>query len=333
MDSFQHYNFNDIFWPVENCPNDSHVTTFTDTAIPDNLYEPEFLSPLLEFSTKEPLKLTYYNSDKEIMKKMMNIDPCDMDRSTRMSHKVSMDTPDGVQVTGNSYIGKMSTPTKLTDYDDLFDSLIKSDIKKNCLAKTLILLQSPLSSIQTYTPRINGTRNLSTSTLSFLQPSSCKENSKSNQAPVYETGKIYVYSMGTEKPFSNLGSLRLHNPSCMNPKTVLKSVKKTIDDEFKVHSKYVTDFKSQKNRKTITQPKSPPKKQHKRNNPGSNLVEWKPLSIFTAYTDIKSEAIENTDYFDNIPSSSCFGRLNMRVKRAWTRGPNKNKTKKKKLSF
>lgn len=333
MDSFQHYNFNDIFWPVENSPNDSHVTTFTDTAVPENLYEPEFLNPLLEFGTKEPLKLTYYNSDKEIMKKMMVIDPCDMDRSSHMSQKVSVNTPDGVQITGNSYIGKPSTPTKFTEYDDLFDSLIKNDIEKNSLTKTLILLQSPLSLAQPYTPRINESRNLSTSSLSLLQTANYKENSKSGQVPEYETGKIYVYSIGNEKPFSDLGSLRLHNTSCMNPKTVLKSVKKTIDDEFKVHSKYVTDFESQKNRKTVTPPKSPPKKQHKRNNPGADLVEWKPLSIFTAYTDIKSEAIENTDYFDNIPSSSCFGRLNMRVKRAWTRGPNKNKTKKKKLSI
>ncbi|KAK6454552.1 uncharacterized protein RJT20DRAFT_130705 [Scheffersomyces xylosifermentans] len=47
---------------------------------------------------------------------------------------------------------------------------------------------------------------------------------------------------------------------------------------------------------------------------------WYPLSIYKAYTNIKTD-LDNTDYHKFVPRKSCFGKINMRSKRAWPRGP------------
>lgn len=52
----------------------------------------------------------------------------------------------------------------------------------------------------------------------------------------------------------------------------------------------------------------------------NHLLLWKPLSIYSAFTADKFKTIDN-----NVPSTSCFGKINMRNKRAWSRSPNRAK--------
>lgn len=56
-----------------------------------------------------------------------------------------------------------------------------------------------------------------------------------------------------------------------------------------------------------------------------NEVDWKPESIFRSYVDCKPMDIQRSSYPDNVPMSSCFGRINMRGAKAWSRQPNKPK--------
>jgi len=117
--------------------------------------------------------------------------------------------------------------------------------------------------------------------------------------------------------------LKLATTSYREARVVSASVNKTIDDEFELKARYFSSFDNSLKKRRRSQPEG--SKIRKRNNTTTDEVEWKPLSIFTVYTNFKPDAIDDTDYFENIPHTSCFGRLNMRVKRAWTRGPNKVK--------
>lgn len=53
----------------------------------------------------------------------------------------------------------------------------------------------------------------------------------------------------------------------------------------------------------------------------NHILVWKPLSIYSAFTSNKIKIVDNID----VPSTSCFGKINMRNKRAWSRSPNKSK--------
>lgn len=56
-----------------------------------------------------------------------------------------------------------------------------------------------------------------------------------------------------------------------------------------------------------------------------NEVNWRPESVFRSYVDCKPADIHKTSYPDHVPMSSCFGRINMREAKAWSRQPNKPK--------
>lgn len=56
--------------------------------------------------------------------------------------------------------------------------------------------------------------------------------------------------------------------------------------------------------------------------------EWKPESVYKTYVDCKPHFFDKTSYQDYIPRSLCFGKINMRIPKAWTRGPNKPKRQK-----
>lgn len=61
-------------------------------------------------------------------------------------------------------------------------------------------------------------------------------------------------------------------------------------------------------------------------------VNWKPESIFRSYVDCKPADINKTSYPDNVPMCSCFGRINMREAKAWSRQPNKPKKQRIKMN-
>lgn len=214
-----------------------------------------------------------------------------------------------------------------SSYDELFDTFINSDINTLNLSNTLEL-QSPVSLVQPLTPRgsmVNNMNNIKAASYVF-------ENHENYAKTLYcldenesEVGKMCEYSNNDSGEHIHIGSLILRTTSYKEAKKISASVNQTIDDEFNFNSKYFSSIQSKsRKRKKIYQDQNK-MKIRRRNNPCSDEVEWKPLSIFTVYTNIKPDAIEDTDYFENIPQSSCFGRLNMRVKRAWTRGPNKAK--------
>ena len=56
-------------------------------------------------------------------------------------------------------------------------------------------------------------------------------------------------------------------------------------------------------------------------------VEWTPLSVYKAYTNIKSPTNGKEAYNHLVPYTSCIGTLNYRPKdhAAWKRAPNRRR--------
>lgn len=95
--------------------------------------------------------------------------------------------------------------------------------------------------------------------------------------------------------------------------TVHCQVVDTITRELEYESKFQSGELNLENR--------PPRK--KRRKP--NEVDWRPESVFRSYVDCKPADIHKTSYPDHVPMCSCFGRINMREAKAWSRQPNKPK--------
>ncbi|CAK7892198.1 hypothetical protein CAAN1_19S01882 [[Candida] anglica] len=93
-----------------------------------------------------------------------------------------------------------------------------------------------------------------------------------------------------------------------SPKRISNSVKRSLDDEFEVLDEYKTCY--------YVNARNPPNPR-KRRDPLD--LEWKPISIFKVYTNVAPMEVEDTNYHDNIPTTSCFGQINMRIKGAWKR--------------
>ena len=220
------------------------------------------------------------------------------------------------------------------NYDELFDTFINSEVEAQNLKDSVGALRPhspiplafplPLPLTPTPTPNINMKDSISKSY--FFENENSKVRLCFDDTDERDVGRIFRYPDNSNQIF-NIGTLKLASNSYKEAKVVSASVNKTIDDEFELKSKYFRSSNNSLKRRQKTQPEEIRSKIRKRNNPTTDEVEWKPLSIFTVYTNFKPEAIDDTDYFENIPQTSCFGRLNMRVKRAWTRGPNKAKLK------
>lgn len=134
-----------------------------------------------------------------------------------------------------------------------------------------------------------------------------------------EAGKIYRYPDDDHKCIE-IGDLKLSPRSYMRPQDTSRAVDKSIKEELELYSKYIEMAKVKNPRKRTKFFDNTKIKKNKR-----SRMEWKPLSVFTIYTSAKSDMIEETDFLENIPYTSCFGRINFRMKRAWSRGPNKIK--------
>lgn len=210
------------------------------------------------------------------------------------------------------------------NYDELFDTFINSEVESQTLKDSVgaIRAHSPFPHPLTPTPTPNSNvKDTKSKTYIF---ESNKDRLYFEETDERDVGRIFRYPDNSNQIFY-IGTLKLASTSYREARIVSASVNKTIDDEFELKAKYFSSFENSLKKRRKSQPEEIRSKIRKRNNPTTDEVEWKPLSIFTVYTNFKPDAIDDTDYFENIPHTSCFGRLNMRVKRAWTRGPNKVK--------
>lgn len=101
-----------------------------------------------------------------------------------------------------------------------------------------------------------------------------------------------------------------------NPFLVHESVLKTIRLEFALEDSY----------KSVLPRRNELIRIRKRRKPQE--CDWKPESVYKIYVECKPDFFEKTDYQDRIPNRSCFGKINMRIPRAWSRKPNKSKKRK-----
>lgn len=208
------------------------------------------------------------------------------------------------------------------NYDELFDTFINSEVEGQSLKDSIgaITSHSPFPHPLTPTPTPNSNAKDSKSKTYVFENN--KDRLYFEDIDERDVGRIFRHLDNSNQIF-NIGNLKLATTSYREARVVSASVNKTIDDEFELKARYFSSFDNSLKKRRRSQPEG--SKIRKRNNTTTDEVEWKPLSIFTVYTNFKPDAIDDTDYFENIPHTSCFGRLNMRVKRAWTRGPNKVK--------
>lgn len=101
-------------------------------------------------------------------------------------------------------------------------------------------------------------------------------------------------------------SLRLEIDK-LKPALVSEQVKKTVLKEFKV----------------VDRNKRLSKRTKKRRDSSKSFSDWQPVSIYqAAYTCLDISRKLKSTHALHVPYDSCFGLLNLRCKRAWTRGPN-----------
>lgn len=101
-----------------------------------------------------------------------------------------------------------------------------------------------------------------------------------------------------------------------NARTVHRLVRRTVQLEFEMEDRYRLSLMSL----------LPPKPKRRRSS--ERECEWKPESVYKTFVDCKPDFFEKSNYQDHIPECSCFGKINMRIPKAWSRGPNKPKRQK-----
>lgn len=138
-------------------------------------------------------------------------------------------------------------------------------------------------------------------------------------------GTIYMYSttksLYDDEPIEEgtLGDFPFFDGIVLqDPYRVHMLIRKSIEKEFKVEDRY--------RRKMVTGHQTRHRDKRRRNPLECN---WKPESVYKTYIDCKPEFFDKSDYQDHIPSTSCFGKINMRIPKAWSRGPNKPRKRKK----
>lgn len=91
-------------------------------------------------------------------------------------------------------------------------------------------------------------------------------------------------------------------------------VRETVRREFAMEDRY--------RRRIASSGKTRPRDRKRRD---TSDFEWKPESVYKTFVDCKPVFFDKTSYQNHVPRSSCFGKINMRIPKAWTRGPNKLK--------
>lgn len=85
----------------------------------------------------------------------------------------------------------------------------------------------------------------------------------------------------------------------------LRKTKQTVDREFQTLCNFKKGLRS--------------KSKHI-DNQFHSVPSWRPVSLYVAaFTNVKPPIKLNAQYFVSVPYTSCFGRINMRIKRAWKR--------------
>ncbi|RCK67248.1 hypothetical protein Cantr_02969 [Candida viswanathii] len=132
----------------------------------------------------------------------------------------------------------------------------------------------------------------------------------------FVTSPIYEWpsdETGGHVNLTNNMKVRLAN---LEPKTVSDAVRKTIREEFIIQDLFL-------NGQSPLPPEIPKSIRKK----SDRDVEWTPLSVYKAYTNIKSPANGKEAYNHLVPYTSCIGTLNYRPKdhAAWKRAPNRRR--------
>lgn len=134
----------------------------------------------------------------------------------------------------------------------------------------------------------------------------------------YIKSSILKWAYNELEPLVTLNDMQLEIEG-LDPLKVSNSVKRTIEKELRLQDQYLAAVMQGRRTLHLMKPR-------RRRNPTCDDLTWIPVSLYqAAYTNIKIHPLEKTDYSNEIPNELCFGKVNMRVKRAWLRGPNKQK--------
>ncbi|SGZ56207.1 CIC11C00000004675 [Sungouiella intermedia] len=170
--------------------------------------------------------------------------------------------------------------------------------------------------------------------LTFLQDYPLLKSSTYDQETLMSMIKEMEHSYEPNSPFppgtilmySTEQSLQLDRPGVVGTVGPLVGIQSDHSNSFHVHcairNTVRKEFKLEDNyRRLISGGLLTLPRDKKRRNPTD--CDWKPESIYKTYVDCKPEFFEKSDYQDHIPTSSCFGKINMRIPKAWSRGPNR----------
>lgn len=126
----------------------------------------------------------------------------------------------------------------------------------------------------------------------------------------HDIGKMIFYINGKNMHHHRLN---LNFRAYGMPRKVHNQVKNTITTELELQDEYAKLYNETRNHQQFV------KRAKKRRNPLQDQNKWEPESLYKAYTNIKPKYFDKSDYPTRIPPSSCFGKINMRVKGAWSR--------------
>lgn len=133
------------------------------------------------------------------------------------------------------------------------------------------------------------------------------------------SGTIFAYndkeSLQNDQPvvLGNLGDLINHNS--VRPQNAYKThlvVRRSVQTEFAFEDAYRREVRAN----CVASPR-----EKRRRSPKER--DWKPESVYKTFVDCKPSFFDKSDYQDRVPATSCFGKINMRIPKAWSRGPNR----------
>ncbi|RLV95628.1 hypothetical protein JA1_000862 [Spathaspora sp. JA1] len=141
----------------------------------------------------------------------------------------------------------------------------------------------------------------------------------------FVTSQIYEWPNDEMSgPVNLLNNIQLKR-SNLEPKTISEAVSKTIKEEFLIQDLFLGDSNITPQHHHPTPQSLPQSRSIRKRN--DQDVEWTPLSVYKAYTNIKSPTNGKEAYNHLVPYSSCIGTLNYRPKdhAAWKRSPNRRR--------
>lgn len=115
-------------------------------------------------------------------------------------------------------------------------------------------------------------------------------------------GTMFMYPNDGSESWMFCGQLHI---GYFDAAVQLRKTKRTVDREFQTLCNFKRGLR--------------PKLKHT-DNQLHNAPSWRPVSLYVAaFTNVKPPIKLNAQYFVSVPYTSCFGRINMRIKRAWKR--------------